>query len=249
MSLTVDEIHVADAPDAWARAGFTVDSAGDAAPCCRVGGVRIRLVGSHHGSGIVGWSLGGLPAGFSGELDGIATARSDDCGAATASTPTDVSPAAPASAPTDVSPAAPASAPTDAPRAAPAEHSNGVTAIDHVVLLSPDPDRTVAAMEALGEHPRRERRGELGGQPIRQIFFRFGEVIVEVVGAPAAAGDGPSTLWGITYDTADIDATAAFFGERTAPVKPAVQPGRRITTVRHRELDISVRTAMISARH
>ena len=225
MSLTVDEIHVADAPDAWARAGFTVDSAGDAAPCCRVGGVRIRLVGSHHGSGIVGWSLGGLPAGFSGELDGIATARSDDCGAATASTPTEVNPAAPA------------------------EHSNGVTAIDHVVLLSPDPDRTVAAMEALGEHPRRERRGELGGQPIRQIFFRFGEVIVEVVGAPAAAGDGPSTLWGITYDTADIDATAAFFGERTTPVKSAVQPGRRITTVRHRELDISVRTAMISARH
>ncbi len=237
MTLTVDEIHVADAPDAWARAGFTVDSAGDAAPCCRVGGVRIRLVGSHHGSGIVGWSLGGLPAGFSGELDGIATARSDDCGAATASTPT------------EVNPAAPASTSTHAPRAAPAEHSNGVTAIDHVVLLSPDPDRTVAAMEALGEHPRRERRGELGGQPIRQIFFRFGEVIVEVVGAPAAAGDGPSTLWGITYVTADIDATAAFFGERTAPVKPAVQPGRRITTVRHRELDISVRTAMISARH
>ena len=237
MSLTVDEIHVADAPDAWARAGFTVDSAGDAAPCCRVGGVRIRLVGSHHGSGIVGWSLGGLPAGFSGELEGIATARSDDCGAATASTPT------------DVSPAAPASTSTHAPRAAPAEHSNGVTAIDHVVLLSPDPDRTVAAMEALGEHPRRERRGELGGQPIRQIFFRFGEVIVEVVGAPAAAGDGPSTLWGITYVTADIDATATFFGERTTPVKSAVQPGRRITTVRHRELDISVRTALISARH
>ena len=237
MTLTVDEIHVADAPDAWARAGFTVDAAGEAAPCCRVGGVRIRMVGSNHGSGIVGWSLGGLPAGFSGELDGIATARSDDCGAATASTPT------------EVNPAASASTSTHAPRAAPAEHSNGVTAIDHVVLLSPDPDRTVAAMEALGEHPRRERRGELGGQPIRQIFFRFGEVIVEVVGAPAAAGDGPSTLWGITYDTADIDATAAFFGERTAPVKPAVQPGRRITTVRHRELDISVRTALISARH
>ena len=221
MTLTVDEIHVADAPDAWARAGFTVDSAGDAAPCCRVGGVRIRMVGSNHGSGIVGWSLGGLPSGFSGELDGIATARSDGCGAV----------------------------PSVASPAAPAEHANGVTAIDHVVLLSPDPDRTVAAMGAVGERPRRERRGELGGQSIRQIFFRFGEVIVEVVGAPVAAGDGPSTLWGITYVTADIDATAAFFGERTAPVKPAVQPGRRITTVRHRELDISVRTAMISARH
>ncbi|WP_425004366.1 glyoxalase [Mycolicibacterium sp. S3B2] len=243
MTLTVDEIQVADAPDAWARAGFTVDSAGDAVPCCRVGGVRIRLVGPHHGSGIVGWSLGGLPAGFSGELDGIATMRSDGCAAA-ASTSTDVSSAALA----DVNPAA-ASTPTHAPRAAPAEHPNGVTAIDHVVLLSPDPDRTVAAMAAVGERPRRERRGELGGQPIRQIFFRLGEVIVEVVGAPAAAGDGPSTLWGITYVTADIDATAEFFGEHTAAVKPAVQPGRRITTVRHRELDISVRTAMISARH
>ena len=243
MTLTVDEIQVADAPDAWARAGFTVDSAGDAVPCCRVGGVRIRLVGPQHGSGIVGWSLGGLPAGFSGELDGIATVRSDGCAAA-ASTSTDVSSAALA----DVNPAA-ASTPTHAPRAAPAEHPNGVIAIDHAVLLSPDPDRTVAAMAAVGERPRRERRGELGGQPIRQIFFRLGEVIVEVVGAPAAAGDGPSTLWGITYVTADIDATAEFFGEHTAAVKPAVQPGRRITTVRHRDLGISVRTAMISARH
>ena len=133
MTLTVDEIHVADAPDAWARAGFTVDAAGEAAPCCRVGGVRIRMVGSNHGSGIVGWSLGGLPSGFSGELDGIATARSDGCGAV----------------------------PSVASPAAPAEHANGVTAIDHVVLLSPDPDRTVAAMGAVGERPRRERHGEL----------------------------------------------------------------------------------------
>ena len=47
-------------------------------------------------------------------------------------------------------------------------------------------------------------------------------------------------------DLEDIDATAAFFGDRTAPVKPAVQPGRRITTLRHQEFGISVRTAMIS---
>lgn len=232
MTLTVDEIHVADAPEAWVRAGFTVEPAGDAAPSCRIGAVRARLVGPHRGSGILGWSLGGLPAGFAGELDGIATARSDGCGAATASTPTDARPAAP----------------TDACPAAPAEHANGVTAIDHVVLLSPDPDRTVGALEAVGQRPRRERRGELGGKPIRQIFFRFGEVIIEVVGAPDSPGDGPSTLWGITYLTADIDATAAFFGEHTAAVKPAVQPGRRITTLRHRDLGISVRTAIISPR-
>jgi hypothetical protein len=115
------------------------------------------------------------------------------------------------------------------------------------VLLSPDLNRTVESLAAVGVAPRRERDGELGGQPIRQIFFRFGEVIVEVVGSPGTAGEGPATLWGITYVVADIDATAAFFGDRTTPVKDAVQPGRRITTLHHHELGMSVRSAMISA--
>ncbi len=70
---------------------------------------------------------------------------------------------------------------------------------------------------------------------MRQIFFRAGEVIIEVVGSPDTASEGPSTLWGITYVVADIDATAAYFGDRTAPVKDAVQPGRRITTLRHQQ--------------
>nr|WP_090275605.1 glyoxalase [Mycolicibacterium komanii]CRL68599.1 hypothetical protein CPGR_01186 [Mycolicibacterium komanii] len=207
-AVTVDEIVVADPADAWGRAGFTVDA--DAT--CRVGGVRIRLVGSDGGSGIVGWSLRGLPSDAAlSEVDGI---------------------------PTTVS---------DAPPAAGATHANGVTAIDHVVVLSPDLDRTVAALTAIGVASRRERDGELGGTPIRQIFFRFGEVIVEVVGSPGTTSEAPSTLWGITYAVADIDATAAFFGDRTAPVKEAVQPGRRITTLRHQEFGMSVRTALISA--
>lgn len=70
---------------------------------------------------------------------------------------------------------------------------------------------------------------------------------MEVVGSPDTTGAAPSTLWGITYSVADIDATAAFFGARTAPVKAAVQPGRRITTLRDLELGMSVRSAMISA--
>jgi hypothetical protein len=132
--------------------------------------------------------------------------------------------------------------------AAPATHANGVTAIDHVVLMSPDLGRTVQSMTAVGVHPRRERDSEVGGQKIRQIFFRFGEVIIEVVGSPATTSEGPSTLWGITYVVADIDATASFFGDHTAPVKEAVQPGRRITTLRNQDLGMSVRSAFISAR-
>ena len=119
-------------------------------------------------------------------------------------------------------------------------------AIDHVVLLSPDLGRTVESLAAVGVQPRRERDGELGGRKIRQIFFRLGEVIVEVVGSPETASEGPSTLWGITF-VADIDATASFLGDRTLPVKEAVQPGRRITTLRHDEFGMSVRSAMISA--
>jgi hypothetical protein len=136
---------------------------------------------------------------------------------------------------------------SDAAISAPATHPNGVVAIDHVVLLSPDLGRTVESLAAIGVDARRERDGELGGRPIRQIFFRFGEVIVEVVGSPETASEGPSVLWGITYAVADIDATASFLGDRTTPIKEAVQPGRRITTLRHDGLGMSVRSAMISA--
>jgi hypothetical protein len=208
MSITVDEVEVADPADAWMRAGFSVDS--DAV--CRIGGVRVRLVGRGRGTGIVGWSLRGLPSdGPLHDVDGIPTTRSD------------------------------------AVAVVPARHANGVLAIDHVVLLSPDLRRTVESLANIGIESRRERYGELGGRSMRQIFFRAGEVIIEVVGSPETASEGPSTLWGITYVVADIDATADYFGGRTAPVKDAVQPGRRITTLRHHELGISVPSAMISA--
>ena len=210
--VTVDELDLADPTDAWTRAGFSVDSGGDTAAVCRIGGIGIRLVGRDGGTGIVGWSLGGLPPDWAlDDLDGVPTKRST------------------------------------AVAAAPGTHPNGVTSIDHVVLLSPDLSRTVEALAAIGVDPRRERDGELGGQPIRQIFFRLGEVIVEVVGSPGTANEGPSTLWGITYVVDDIDTTAAFFGDKTTPVKDAVQPGRRITTLHHQKLGMSVRMAMISA--
>ncbi len=222
MTITVGEFDVADPTDAWTRAGFSVESGGDSAAVCRIGGVGIRLVGRDRGTGIVGWSLGGLPPDSPlNDLDGIPTTRSRPGG--------------------DIGPRSGAVTETSA------THPNGVIAIDHVVLLSPDLGRTVESLAAVGADPRRERDDELGGQPIRQIFFRFGELIVEVVGSPETATEGPSVLWGITYVVADIDATASFFGDRATSVKDAVQPGRRITTLRHHELGISVRSAMISA--
>lgn len=135
---------------------------------------------------------------------------------------------------------------SDRPPALPAEHPNGVVSIDHVVLLSPHLARTVEALAEIGLTPRRERDGDLGGTPMRQVFYRLGEVILEVVGSPDTVGDGPSSLWGVTHVVSDIDAAAVLLGDGAGRVKEAVQPGRRITTLRHRALGMSVNTALIS---
>jgi len=126
-------------------------------------------------------------------------------------------------------------------------HPLGVTQIDHLVLMTPNIARTTASLEALGLDVRRVRDAELAGSPVRQVFFRLGEVILEVIGAPTGEGDGPATFWGLTHTVGDIDAAAAYLGERCGRVKDAVQPGRRITTMRTRDLGISVATALISA--
>lgn len=125
-------------------------------------------------------------------------------------------------------------------------HPNGVIGIDHVVVLSPALPRTVAALGVLGLEPRRQREATLGGAPIRQIFYRTGGLILEVIGTPDVENEGPASLWGITFVVSDLDATVAYFGENTSPAKDAVQPGRRISTLRHRALDLSVRTAFIT---
>ena len=130
--------------------------------------------------------------------------------------------------------------------APPSQHPNGVTVLDHAVLMSPDLARTEAALESIGLLPRRRRDGELGDQPIRQIFYRLGEVVLELVGSPDSHEEGPAHFWGLTFTVADLDASASLLGENVSRVKDAVQPGRRITTVRHRALGMSVATALIS---
>ena len=206
--ITIDELQIADAPGAWEAAGFTVVD-----HTIQVGTVRIRLVGPDAGTGIVGWSLRGVPDGVTA-VDGL--------------------------------PTSPSAQPPAEMLAEPGEHALGATQVDHVVLMSPDLARTTAAIESIGAEVRRVRDFDIAGTPMRQVFFRLGEVILELVGDPASAGDGPATFWGITFTVADIDAAAALLGDRTGRVKDAVQRGRRITTLRHRDLGLSVSTALMS---
>lgn len=127
----------------------------------------------------------------------------------------------------------------DAPARAggPAEHPNGTLAVDHVVVVTGDLDRTTAALAAAGLHARRVR--EAG--PVRRAFYVLGTALAEVVGpAPGAilpselAGDDPgrARFWGLTLTVSDLDATAALLGSRLGRITDAVQPGRRIATLR-----------------
>jgi catechol 2,3-dioxygenase-like lactoylglutathione lyase family enzyme len=116
-------------------------------------------------------------------------------------------------------------------------HPNGVTAIDHVVVLTPDIDRTTATVRDAGFDLRRERQGPTPGGSTRQSFFRMGEVILEVVEAPAGtriADDpqGPARLWGISFVVADLEHTASTLADLLGEPRAAVQPGRRIATLR-----------------
>ncbi len=127
---------------------------------------------------------------------------------------------------------------TAPPPAAPnTPHPNGVIAIDHVVAFTPDLDRTAAKLRAAGIDLRRVREEPTPGGAPRQAFFRMGEVILEVVQAPAGiriAEDpsGPARLWGISFLVDDLERTASTLGDQLGGPRAAVQPGREIATLR-----------------
>jgi hypothetical protein len=115
----------------------------------------------------------------------------------------------------------------DAPPAPEVDHPNGVVAIDHVVVATPDLPRTLAALQATGMEVRRIREASAD---LHQAFLWAGEVIIEVVGPPRAAGSGPAALWGLTLVAADLAAFERLPGRPFGPSRDAVQPGRRIVT-------------------
>lgn len=207
MAPELHEILVADPPERWEAAGFAVDPDGT----CRVGHVRVRLLGPDAGKRIVGWSLRGLPEGTV-DVDGLPTtaAAGEAC--------------------------------------EPVEHPNGALALDHLVLLTPDTGRTVAAFEGVGLALRRTREvgAEQYGFDATQSFFRAGEAIVELLGPRQPSGDGPAGFFGLAWTVADLDALAARLGPALGRPKDAVQPGRRIATLRHKEVGVSVATAFMT---
>ncbi|HEU5104692.1 MAG TPA: hypothetical protein VFU11_02500 [Solirubrobacterales bacterium] len=215
MPVTLDELTIADAPEAWRECGFEV--VGDE---CVVGDVRVRFAPREGERGIVGWSLRGLE---STELDGLPTSGTESR--------------------TQLSP-------HTGDNCVQVAHPNGVTGLDHVVAISPDLDRTVAALEAAGLDLRRIREEPTPAGAPRQAFFRVGAPILEVVQEPAeatarAGGDRPVFFWGLAFVAPDLDRTVEFLGDRVSEARPAVQPGRRIATLR-RSAGLSLPIALMT---
>jgi hypothetical protein len=182
---------------------------------CVVGDLRIRLAGPEAGKGLTAWALRGIDGAGSDRLDGLATVHSD----------------------------------RELPGEPPA-HANGVTALDHVVAITPALERTVAALQKAGLDLRRIREEPTPAGAPRQAFFRLGATILEVVQEPAEASarhgvDRPAFFWGLALVAPDLDATVAWLGDRVGEARPAVQPGRRIATLR-RAAGLSVPVALMS---
>ena len=131
----------------------------------------------------------------------------------------------------------------DAAAREPGAHPNGAVRIDHVVVNTPDLQRTFAVLQSAGLDLRRVREHS---DTLHQGFFRLGEVILEVVGPPQPAGDEPARFWGLVAVAPDVEALVAdaepgLFGEP----RPAVQEGRRIVTV-SRAARVSVPLAFLT---
>ncbi len=124
--------------------------------------------------------------------------------------------------------------------------------LDHVVAITPNLERTVAALEAAGLELRRIREQPTPAGAPRQAFFRLGPAILEVVQEPepVVARDGadrPAFFWGLALVAPDLEATVAGLGEDVSEIRDAVQPGRRIATLR-RSAGLGLPVALMTPR-
>lgn len=117
-----------------------------------------------------------------------------------------------------------------APAPGPPDHENGALAIDHVVVTTPDFARTADALAGVGLDLRRVREAPGG---VRQGFRRLGQAILELVEIRDAPDpSGPARFWGLVVIVSDLDALGERLGGMLGPARDAVQPGRRIATLR-----------------
>ncbi len=105
-----------------------------------------------------------------------------------------------------------------------------IVGVDHVVVNTPDPQRTSDALVGVTSAPLKRVRD--AGNGVQQWFHRLGGVIVEIVSPPQTL-EGPAAFWGMVFTVDDLEAVFNHVGpDVLSPPKPAVQPGRKVATFR-----------------
>jgi catechol 2,3-dioxygenase-like lactoylglutathione lyase family enzyme len=109
-----------------------------------------------------------------------------------------------------------------------------VIGLDHVVVSTEDSERAAALYGArLGLDMALDRTHQDWGQ---LMFFRCGDLIVEVVRRPVAGGDASrDKLWGLSWRVGDIDAARARLieaGLEVSEMRNGRKPGTRVMSVR-----------------
>jgi catechol 2,3-dioxygenase-like lactoylglutathione lyase family enzyme len=112
--------------------------------------------------------------------------------------------------------------------------SASITGMDHVVIATANPERATALYGArLGLDMALDRSHPDWG---RLMFFRCGDLVVEVVHRPGKDADVKrDRLWGLSWRVADIDVTRTRLvssGIEVSEVRPGRKPGTRVLTVR-----------------
>jgi len=263
------ELTVADRPSAWAAAGFRVDSgssAGTGPGEVRLGATTIRLTASeapgsqldtgatttdHQADqaspasraerGITSWTISGLNPIEQGDNAGQGTTALLVDGLPTHLCASSVGDSTTAMSQTSEP------GPTTGP-----SHPNGALQLDHVVVQTPDLERTIEAFAPLGLEVRRIRETTSHGTPMRQAFIRLGPTILEIVSGDTGSGqpatEAPARWFGLAIDVDDLDSTGAELGDGLGSTRAAVQPGRRIATLRNKSFGISMPIAFMDDR-
>jgi catechol 2,3-dioxygenase-like lactoylglutathione lyase family enzyme len=125
-----------------------------------------------------------------------------------------------------------------------------VTGLDHVVVSTEDSERAAALYGArLGLDMALDRTHQDWGQ---LMFFRCGDLIVEVVRRPVAGGDiNRDKLWGLSWRVDDLDAARARLIEariEVSEVRVGRKPGTRVMSVRSRTCGVQTLLLQRTAR-
>ena len=116
-----------------------------------------------------------------------------------------------------------------------ADETSAVSALDHVVIRSPNPERAIAFYAGrLGLDLRLDRSNPAWGS--RLLFFRCGDLVVEIAHDLAkGVSDGPDRLWGLSWRVPDIAKAHARMkaaGIDVSDVRDGRRPGSQVFTVK-----------------